>query len=188
MRGKKTLTCIIPASSSASKKSTYFEVYKKIFFEKYSVIRLLVLFPLSQSHVFVNAADTYASYIRTKVTPLPMSSVFDTTDGIEDVLRRAIPHIVADNPDEVAIVTSGGTTKMGHTVEYIGDAASQLGWEVFALWVAKPPNGDDDYSVTYKPRLKLRYGKAFNVSMQTGDDGIPDLIIERGEEYGKIYK
>lgn len=182
---KKTAVCIIPASSSAMKGTNYFEIYKDVL-KQYKLLRMIVLFPLDCSMVFIKASQAY-NRRKTKVSPFPIKSPHAGLDGFEEVLKECLPQIVLDNPDEVVVVTSGGTTKMGHMVKLVGHITSQFGWEVSYLWVAKAPNSAK-YEVTYLPEVEVKYSDKFSASLVGEADGAPRLIIERDEQYVKIHE
>ena len=174
---KKTLTCVIPASSSAMKDDKYFEAYKKVF-KEYDIVRLIVVFPASSGKIFLNAALSFDK-TQTKVTPITVKQPYSGLSGFAESLKQAIPHIVSDSPDEVAIITSGGTTKMGHMVKLIGHIASQFGWEVSFLWVAKSPK-KPEYTVTKLPRVTIKHSNEFLVELSKDNDGEATLRVSRG--------
>lgn len=176
---KKTLTCVIPASSSAMKDDKYFETYKEVF-EEYDIVRIIVVFPANSGKIFLNAALSFGS-TQTKVTPIAVKQPYSGLLGFAESLKLAIPHIVSDSPDEVAIITSGGTTKMGHMVKLIGHIASQFGWEVSFLWVAKSPK-NPKYTVTKLPKVIVKYSDSFLVELSEDDDGEASLIVSRSSK------
>jgi len=177
---KKTLTCVIPASSSAMKDDKYFEVYKKVF-KEYDILRIIVVFPAHCGKIFLNAALSF-SKTQTKVTPITVKQPYSGLSGFAESLQQAIPYIVSDSPDEVAIITSGGTTKMGHMVKLIGHITSQFGWEVSFLWVAKSPR-NPEYTVTYLPKVVVKHSEAFLVELVECATGQPTLIVSKGVDY-----
>lgn len=170
----KSAVCIIPASSAASKDSKYFETYLDVF-KKYNVLRLIVVFPAAMGGLFVNASVTY-SRENTKVTPITIKQPYSGLSGFAESLQRSIPLIARDDPDEVLIVTSGGTTKLGHIVKLIGDVASRFGWEASYLWVAKAPN-QAKYTATFLPEVCVKYTDKFSVMLEDGPEG--KLIVTK---------
>ena len=174
----KTLVCVVPASSSAMKDDTYFEAYKKVF-KEYDILRMIVVFPANSGKIFLNAAMTFGD-TKTKVTPITVKQPYSGLTGFAESLKRAIPHIVSDSPDEVAIITSGGTTKMGHMVKLIGHITSQFGWEVSFLWVAKSPNSPE-YTVTYLPKVMVKHSETFMVELKEAEGQKPTLVVSKGD-------
>lgn len=162
----KSAVCLIPASSAASKDPKYFETYLEVF-KEYNVLRLIIVFPASMGGLFVNASVVYSKEA-TKVTPMTIKQPYHGLSGFAESLKQAIPLIVRDNPDVVLVVTSGGTTKLGHIVKLIGDVTSRFGWEVFYLWVAKGPN-DKKYTATYQPKVCIKYADKFSVELKDGE-------------------
>lgn len=176
----KSAVCIIPASSAASKDAKYFETYLDVF-KDYNVLRLIIVFPATMGGLFVNASVTYSDEA-TKVTPITIKQPYSGLSGFADSLQRAVPLIVRDNPDEVLVVTSGGTTKLGHIVKLIGDVASRFGWEASFLWVAKPPN-QTKYIATRVPDVCVKYTNKFSVELEDGPNGKLIVTEEKLHEY-----
>ncbi len=178
---KKSVVCIIPAASSALKDPKYFEIYKEILVD-YWIKRLIIVYPLANPLIFISASSSYSSS-RIKVSPVPIQKPFYGLDGIARAMKEILMLIVQDNPSEVKVVTSGGTTKMGHIVRLTGDVTSHLGWEVSYLWLAKSP-GKAEIQTTVLPTLTYSNAEAYDVVLQ---EDIKHPVIEVKYPQGGKY-
>ena len=160
MTKRKTIDIIVPAASTAVKNRDYFEIYKQIF-KANTILRLIIVYPMCNPQIFVNAAAGYAD-TKIIVTPYAVQNPYYGHSELKEVIQRLVPILAKDNPDEIVIITSGGTTKMGHMVSLVGNISSQFGWEVFYYWVAKSPT-KSDFVVTKLPEVICEYTDDFSV-------------------------
>lgn len=135
---------------------------------------MIVVYPRANPGVFVSAAEHYSA-TKIIVTPYPVDSPFHGLAGLDDILIKCIPMIVKDNPDNVMVITSGGTTKMGHMVKLLGHIAASFGWKVNYLWVAKSPK-NKEYVTTWLPTVEIKYADVYDVLL-VGDKQHAKVVV-----------
>ena len=167
------VVCVIPAASAATRNKDYFEIYKTVL-HQYTISRIIVLFPQTHPGIFVSAASSYAN-TRVIVTPMGVENPYAGFSGFKQVIEQGINYVIKDVPDKIIIITSGGTTKMGHLVTLLGNVCETFSWEVSYLWLAKSPSSPK-YKVTVLPKIVSKFSDRFEVNIKNEKSQKP--IIE----------
>jgi len=124
----------------------------------------IVIFPCRYPKIFCHAYELSGLG---SISPVPIKEAYTGLEDIVPALRCSLNKIIDVCPDEVHIITSGGTTKIGNIAILIGNLSEKFGLNVKYLWAARPETSKE-YKITYLPPIKSEFSDELLIAMEGG--------------------
>lgn len=155
---------IFPTGQSASQDCDYFEVFTA-YMREHDICSSIVLYPKA-SHKIIEHAVTLTKCA--SLVPVPIANPYSGTADYPNAIKLAFSSILRNVPEELHVVTSGGTSKIGNLAVLIGNLAEKFGIDADYIWAAKDNKGV--YQINKVPKIISEAAEEFDVlTCENGD-------------------